>query len=203
MRFRFCFLTLPALVLIGSLLGGGRGFAATDNLSQPQYSRFGIDISRQHSQEEMLKQIPAAACAGFGVVRLPLDWNQVEPFQGKFNWQPYDQLVAAAKAQGLEVVFVLGPTASWASSAPDSEVGESRIWKMPRQWADWENYVRAAVSHYQGQVKYWQIWEGFDFAHFRATRSGMSALIGATKKAAKAANASSHRRKPVVKCKQK
>jgi hypothetical protein len=121
-------------------------------------------------------------------VRIPLDWNRVEPRRGEFDWSDYDRIVAAAAQRHLEVVFVLGPTAAWASSAGVDESAEVRGWKMPRQWADWENYVRAAVSHYRGKVRYWQIWEGFDFSHFRATRSGMLALISAAHKAAKAAN---------------
>jgi hypothetical protein len=162
-------------------------FAVSSSLAESPNNRLGMNLLAR-SPETALSQIPEAARAGLGAVRIPLDWNRVEPRRGEFYWSDYDRMVAAAEQHHLEVVFVLGPTAEWASCAEVNEAAEVRICKMPRQWGDWENYVGAAVSHYRGKVKYWQIWEGFDFSHFRATQSGMSALISSTNKAAKAAN---------------
>lgn len=172
------------------MLLSAAGFAASPapEPTVARESRWGLNLPAGEAPEAMLRQMELAASRSLRAVRVPLDWNRVEPRAGAFDWASYDRLVAAAKARGLEVVFVLGPTAEWASGALPTEPREDKIVKMPRQWSDWSNYVRAAVSHFRGQVKYWQIWEGFDFPNFRATRSSMITLIQQTRQAAKAAD---------------
>jgi len=182
---RFLAVATIVLTALAGPLSDGISDAAVSASADP---RVGLYIPLSSSQGEILRQIESAMENGIGWVRLPLDWNRVQPVRGAFDWSAYDELAAAARARQMEVVFVLGPTAQWASRAPLSEPEKDRIWKMPRDWADWQEYVRAAVSHFRGRVRFWQIWEGFDFSHFRAPASQIAVLARLTHEAAKAAD---------------
>jgi hypothetical protein len=151
-------------------------------------ARLGVAAPLTASPQEVISQLEKAGSQGVSSIRVLLSWNRVQPKRGPFNWSEYDKVLAAAKSQNVEVVFVFGPTADWASRAPMTEARADRIWKLPKDWGDWQKYVRAAVTHFKGKVKYWQIWEEFDFNHFRAPSSKIVELVHRTFKTAKQAD---------------
>lgn len=153
--------------------------------------RLGLAVANYLTPPEILGQTGVAADVGLGAVRIALDWNRVQPQPGAFDWSAYDELVRRAQVRGVEVVFTFGPTAAWASSGAPTEPLEDKIVKLPRNWADWQNYVREAVTHFRGKVRYWQIWEGFDFPNFRTTESQIAILASNTYGVAKAVDPNS------------
>lgn len=153
--------------------------AAVDN-------RLGVTLNLGATASDCYPQISAAATAGVGSIRMPLEWERVQPKPGVFDWTYYDDLVAAAQAQHLDIVFVFGPMAQWASSAPATDSADVRACKMPKEWTHWQQYVTAAVCRYKGAVKHWQVWEAFDFKHFRSVSSQIEVLTCKTYQAVKA-----------------
>ncbi len=182
------FFTLCLLAALFLVLPARLAVNATAAAAPPPDCRLGFAAPVASSPQEIYGKMDAAVREGRGAVSVLLDWNRVQPKKGAFYWRDYDELARVAKARGMEVVFVLGPTAEWASRAPAYEPREDRIWKMPKNWPDWQNYVGAAVAHFRGRVKYWQIWEGWDFQHFRAPASQVATLARIAYTAAKAAN---------------
>lgn len=175
----FSALAMAAALSITALAFSSEGQQVRDR-------RLGVSAARDCLPEEALAQ--TATAAGAGSILVPLDWRRVQPRRGSFDWSAYDRLVNAVRQQGIEVVFVLGPMVEWASGAPRSEPQEVRRVKPPKDWADWESYVGAAVAHFRGRVRYWQVWESFDFAHFRAPGSQIVVLAERTFRAAKRAD---------------
>ncbi len=95
---------------------------------------------------------------GLGMVRLSQesDWNAVEPAPGEWRFARLDQAVLDLHERGLEVLLMLGYTATWASSAPDGK-GTA----PPKRVADWERYVETLVARYSRppfNVKFFQPW---------------------------------------------
>jgi hypothetical protein len=91
---------------------------------------------------------------GAGWLRSDLKWSIVESNRGVFNWSIYDRLVAAANARGLNVVFTLAYTPSWARPA-----GASDDKYAPSNPNDFGPFVRAAIAHFSPLgVKTYEIW---------------------------------------------
>jgi hypothetical protein len=46
--------------------------------------------------------------AGIGCVRTPFFWHMIEPTPGRFRWARYDAMAEAARANGIEILGILG-----------------------------------------------------------------------------------------------
>jgi hypothetical protein len=116
-------------------------------------------------------QLPALVArltaGGAHSVRLPLDWNLVQPTRGSFHWERYDGAVAAAHAAGLEVVLVLGPAARWSVDPALGLTPALQPRSIPKSLTVWEDYTRRAAVRYQGKATYWQVREQPNGANFR------------------------------------
>lgn len=120
---------------------------------------------------------------GVTSVRLPLDWNRVEPQPGKFAWAADDAAVDQACAAGLEVILTLGPAAVWSVDPALGIPGEEVRFSLPKSRAVWERYVRKAAARYRGRVKYWQVREQPNARNFRGSLSEYLDLLHAAARA--------------------
>lgn len=108
---------------------------------------------------------------GVASVRLPLDWERVEPRPGQYDWHAADAAVDRARAQGLEIVLVLGPAATWAVDPGLGLSPEQARLSVPKSDHLWKRYVRAAATHFRGRVRHWQVREQPSAANFRGAVS--------------------------------
>jgi hypothetical protein len=133
----------------------------------------GLSVCASHAQE-MTRDVgigmhfhsPAtlrliASYSPIGSVRLwdtRTNWNQLQPERERWDFARLDEYVESASARGMKVLFVLGQTPKWASSRPDerSVYGEGAA-AMPRDLADWENYVRVLVRRYKGRIEAYEV----------------------------------------------
>jgi hypothetical protein len=94
-------------------------------------------------------------------------WACTNPAPGVFQWQALDLHVARALAGGAEVIYNLGRTPQWASARPDEEspygLGQAA---EPAEDAYWRAWVSAVGQRYQGQIRYWEIWNEPNDASF-------------------------------------
>src|SRR5215469_14106282 len=96
-------------------------------------------------------------------------WGSINTGSGTYDWSAFDGLVAmvtaANQANGtnVDIVFDLGSTPPWASSAPNQSpcawgVNGTCAPPDPAHPEYWTNWVTMAVQHGKGTVKYWEIW---------------------------------------------
>ncbi len=93
---------------------------------------------------------------GLQLVRFPADLWPV-------SFAYLDPIVDGARLQGLNIYATVAYTPQWASSAPgcvphSSDQVLSCDNKRPSDKALWAAAVSAVVSHYQGKVECWGIW---------------------------------------------
>ena len=143
------------------------------------------------SPEAQAAELTRLVDAGVTSLRLPLDWNRVEPEPRRFTWEADDALVNAALDRGLEVVLVLGPCAEWAVNPAWQVPPDQRRHSIPRSLDLWERYVRASVQHFRGRVRHWQVRQQPSARNFRGARSEYLDLLAAAARAARAADAQS------------
>ncbi|MCB0154143.1 MAG: beta-galactosidase, partial [Anaerolineae bacterium] len=94
-------------------------------------------------------------------LRQPVNWAQIEPAPGEFEWQALDRIVAAidqanATAAGssseLKLILVLQTSPAWAR--PPNTLPMT----PPTELSDFGRFTRALAERYGPQVDYYQIW---------------------------------------------
>jgi hypothetical protein len=98
----------------------------------------------------------------FGGIRLwdtRTTWNKLNPSRGVYDWTQLDAWLNLADSKGVEVLYVFGGTPPWASSAPNGPCTyHAGACYPPANLQDWDDFVRAIVTHAAGRIKYWEIW---------------------------------------------
>ena len=89
-----------------------------------------------------------------------LAWTDLNPSFGVYNFTALDQFLAVSNSRGADVVYTFGRTPQWASSqraqAGSYAVGECA---PAASITDWDDFVTALVTHANGRIKYWELWD--------------------------------------------
>ncbi len=100
-----------------------------------------------------------------GAIRLwdnETTWSSIETAQDQFNWTKLDNAVNTARANGVtDILMVLAGTPSWSSSDLSSG-GVAGVLPgaaaMPKDLADWDDWVRQVATRYKGKITAYQPW---------------------------------------------
>jgi polysaccharide biosynthesis protein PslG len=88
--------------------------------------------------------------AGFGWVRVQLQWRELEPSPGAYNAAPYDTIIGAAREGGAQVLVSVVKSPDWA--AP------SRPGGLPEDVDAFARTMRFLAERYRGKVGAWEVW---------------------------------------------
>jgi hypothetical protein len=88
--------------------------------------------------------------AGFGWVRVQLQWSEFEPSQGSYNSAVYDTIIGAASRGGAKVLVSVVKAPAWASP--------SHPGALPENTVAFARTMRYLAARYSGQVGAWEIW---------------------------------------------
>lgn len=99
-------------------------------------------------------------------------WPILNPSDGVYNWTNLDAWLAEASSEGMtDFIYSFGKTPTWASSDPNDQSCVNSA--SPPGSCDppddvnpdgtgtdqhWQDFVTAIVTHVNGQVKYWEMW---------------------------------------------
>ncbi len=116
---------------------------------------------------------------GVSWAREDLAWSTVEPEPGVFNWSSFDQLVAAARANGITILPIVGYAPSWTSPENSSAYAE---------------FVARAVQRYgpgtAANLQWWELWnepnEPYAWSGKTPSAEGYARDVAAAAEAAKA-----------------
>lgn len=131
---------VAAAVLAAVLPGGG----------EPS-GRVGVATNLLGSAEPLRPQLKTLHDAGIRWIREDFLWDRIEPERGRFDWRATDGLMAAAAAEHVDVLAILGYSAPWATSDPGGDVHAP-----PRDDGDYAAYVRAVVERYAPGGAFWE-----------------------------------------------
>ncbi|HEX2515308.1 MAG TPA: hypothetical protein VH257_11415, partial [Chloroflexota bacterium] len=170
---RVAALLIWALALLTSTLGFALGIAIYDrgvaygdpgpalpDLDGPQRA-VNTQLEVEPDEESQRRALQLIRAAGFGWIRQQFAWAAVEgggkgqyldSNSGRSTWEPHDQIVRLARAEGLRVIARLDLPPAWARP-PDSTKTHP-----PLDVRDYGDYVAAFVERYQGQVDHVQLW---------------------------------------------
>jgi len=117
-------------------------------------------LSKEVESWKREKTVTMMADAGLGWMKQQFPWSEIEPKQGRFwddkynqnSWDKYDRIVDLAEKNGIRVIARLDNTPDWArgpNTTPQTPPTD------PDRFAD---FVVAFIMHYKGRVQYLQIW---------------------------------------------
>jgi len=83
-------------------------------------------------------------------------WSRVQP-KGEKEWMwPYDKIQKTLKQRGFETLAGILWTPRWASKAPINSKRPQTY--KPRDLKLFSNFIEQTGSHYQDDIKYWEVW---------------------------------------------
>ncbi len=95
--------------------------------------------------------------------RFDVQWDNVEPTQGTFNWTAYDNIFAAAQAEGVNTIGTIDYTPSWANGGSSNDHVAPTT---PSQFGTFAGQVAARYAPMGAHV--WEIWNEPNIPQFWA-----------------------------------
>jgi hypothetical protein len=95
--------------------------------------------------------VDEVAAAGVSWVRIDFMWSLVEVEPDVYNWQVYDSLIERLEAQNIRAYATLQATPAWATDGREFS-------GVPRDPAEWQEFVYLAAARYRGRIPAWGMW---------------------------------------------
>ncbi len=128
----------------------GTGSSGTDSSSGAFDLPFvkGVDTNLQGWGTAAEPQIAhEITTVGARWAREDLNWSEIEPRRGVFDWSSFDQMVSTAQANGITILPVAGYAPSWTT---------------PESSTDYATFIAAAVARYgpgaPANLQWWELW---------------------------------------------
>jgi hypothetical protein len=165
--------SLSAVAVIASLVTAPAAQAAPAPLS-PSVNLKGTTIDRTlfgmhvfNLEDGVFPTVPV------GAIRLwdnETTWSAIETGQDQFNWAKLDGAVTTARNNGVtDILMVLAGTPSWGTDDPASG-GAAGVLPgaagMPKNLADWDDWVRQVATRYKGRITAYQPWNEANLVTF-------------------------------------
>ncbi len=166
--------SLTAIAALGATLLTAPAAQAAPAKKDPRASLKGTTIQRDlfgmhvfNLQDGVWPTVPV------GSIRLwdnATTWSSIETAQNQFNWTALDTAVQTANDNGVtDIMMVLAGTPAWASDDPSSG-GAAGVLPgaagMPRDLADWDDWVTQVVTRYKGRITSYQPWNEANLVTF-------------------------------------
>lgn len=154
-------LGILAVVLVVILLGymlEDRARAAESTplrlIPNTDVNPFGANFFLQWEAEPFKREktVEMAAQAGIGWAKQQFPWDDIEPAPGEYRWEKYDDIVDRYRRYGLQVIARLDRPPNWTRA--DTRFPE----RPPDNFEVYGDFVEAFVRHFQGRIRYIQVW---------------------------------------------
>jgi hypothetical protein len=101
------------------------------------------------STSDVDKQLNLIQAIGIQWIRQEISWTGVEPTQGTWTFAPYDYIVSGIAQRGMQMIAMLPQyhVPAWYGSPSN----------QPPAVSDYTSYVQAVVSHYSGQIPFYEV----------------------------------------------
>jgi hypothetical protein len=126
--------------------------ALAPSASASPYVQYGVqdDAWLQYGPGSLDERLDTLDELGVKLVRYTLNWRQIEPRKGDYDWAQADAILRGLHARGIAPVVTLWGTPRWANG------GRSANWAPRSKW--WfAGFARTAATRYPF-VKRWLVW---------------------------------------------
>jgi hypothetical protein len=147
---------------------GARAEAKTQAPAELESHGFALGGAIQNEPaSDLARDFDAIAAMGARWVRMDINWDLVQrDGPSSFNWAPFDRVVAAAQARGLNVLGTILYTPPWARPAGTGAT------TPPTSFSDYFAFAKAAAARYAPLgVHAYEIWNEANNTRFWAPRA--------------------------------
>jgi hypothetical protein len=107
-------------------------------------------------------------------------WCDLNPAPGQYNWAHLDSWLQYATETGADLVYTFGGTPGWA--VPGGQGGCGAASNEAPDATAWQSFVSALVQHANGRIKYFELWNEWDWSYFWA--GGVPTMVAMAEQAA-------------------
>lgn len=117
-------------------------------------------------------------------------WTQVQSAANTYKWTEIDRWVSSCQASGYDIIYVFGATPTFIASScgascsnvsgytnnccPPTDVNSDGSGTD----ATFKGFVTALVTHYKGQIKYYELWNEQDSSNFWSGSMAQAVRMG-------------------------
>ncbi len=129
-----------------------------------------VFLEKEVEQVKVIRTLDMIAAAHIPWIKQDFPWSDIEisgkgDFTDKRNgaaksaWDKYDFIVNQAEQRGIQIVARVSFAPDWAR-APGSGANDA-----PQHFGDLADFINALLDHFQGRVKYVQVWNEPNLAY--------------------------------------
>jgi hypothetical protein len=130
----------------------------------------------------------ALAEAGARSARVEVLWGEVEPSEGRYDWEKLDAAAAAAHGAGSSLVLTLRSISDWGSVRPPDPDHPYQHASRPRSTAAWRGFLTALAQRYRGQPVAYEIENEVNALFWAGSLADYLDLLNVSYRALKAAD---------------
>lgn len=121
------------------------------------------DLTWNGDASQRSAAIHEASTLGARVSRNSLMWDKIEPTEGTYDWSTTDAVVAELQSAGIEPLFVVVGSPTWANGADPNDPNAAYVIPtsgpaFERWLAEFQSFVALAASRYGDRVHFWEVW---------------------------------------------
>jgi hypothetical protein len=156
----------------------------------PVGTRFGVSPDNIEFEAPAARDRLLDSLAEMGArwIRFDVKWEVVQNRgAGSYDFSRYDELTAAARARGFEILGTLAYAPQWARSP----VCATSFMCEPRDPNEYALWAAETVAHFKGRITHWELWNEPNITGFwkpRPSPAHYAALVKAAYPRIKAAN---------------
>ena len=126
-----------ALAAVAGLLSFSAAASASTSI------RYGVqdDAWLRYGPGTLTQRLNRLQSLGVDLVRINVNWSEVEPRSGVFNWRGYDSVIKGLHVRGIEPVLTLVSTPGWANG------GQGTNW-VPKSGSSFAVFAAATARRY-------------------------------------------------------
>ncbi|HVC31943.1 MAG TPA: hypothetical protein VNL16_00365 [Chloroflexota bacterium] len=117
--------------------------------------RYGFQANVYATDQQRLLNLTKGA--GFGWIKQQIRWSDLEQSKGNINWGMLDGFANIAHANGVDVLFSVVTSPTWARS-------DGKVDGPPNNLNDLGDFLAALASRYDGKVQAYEIWNEQNFS---------------------------------------
>ncbi|MBS1370505.1 MAG: hypothetical protein HPZ91_11175 [Lentisphaeria bacterium] len=114
---------------------------------------------------EMRQELRMMKEAGIGLDRTDLDWKQVEPEKGRWDFSKWDSILDAAERNNITLLPILAGMQPRRSSPLADHMDE------------WKTYLSTVVNRYKNRIGYWEVVNEPDLGEFSGNHAGYATFL--------------------------
>jgi hypothetical protein len=128
---------------------------------------YGIQIQGETNTGQVFDQVDQL---GFGWVRQPVSWKEIEATAGSFDWGALDRVFAETSLLGLRVLVTVSDAPDWTRS-----VTARNMDGPPDDVNEYVRFVSRLVARYHGKIHAVEVWEEMNRDTTWYTAGGLNA----------------------------